>query len=257
MSQRVLNALVFLYREVYKQNLGDFAEYKKAYSKKRVPVILSHEELQRVFHSIKMPYSLMAQLQYGAGLRVSELMSLRVKDLDFDHCLLTVRGGKGDKDRVAKLPPTLYLGLRKQIECSKQLYEEDRKNNVAGVSLPGALARKYPKADQSWPWQWLWPMNHLSKDSRDPHIKRRHHTLERVYQRALHRGVSQVGITKRVTSHVLRHSYATHLLEQGENIRAVQELLGHKNLETTRLYLHLSEKFDARNIKSPLKRLKL
>lgn len=202
-----------------------------------------------------MPYRLMAQLQYGAGLRVSELMSLRVKDLDFEHCLLTIRGGKGDKDRIAQLPTILHVALRKQIECSRQFYEEDRKNKVDGVWLPEALSRKYPKAGQSWPWQWLWPMNHLSTAPRSPTIKRRHHTLERVYQRALHKGVSQAGITKRVTSHVLRHSYATHLLEQGENVRAVQELLGHTNLETTRLYLHLSEKSDARKIRSPIERL--
>ncbi len=202
-----------------------------------------------------MPYRLIAQLQYGAGLRVSELMSLRVKDLDFDHQLLTIRGGKGDKDRIAQLPPILHVALRKQVECAKQFHEDDRKNGVAGVWLPEALARKYPKAGQSWPWQWLWPMNHLSKDPREPNITRRFHVLDRVYQRALHSGVSRAGITKRVTSHVLRHSYATHLLEQGENIRAVQELLGHKNLETTRLYLHLSTKSDARAIKSPLQKL--
>ncbi|WP_269526439.1 integron integrase [Coraliomargarita parva] len=251
-QRQALNALVFLYREVYRRELGDLDEYKKAYQKKRVPVVLSQSELNQVFDSLRMPYQLMARLQYAAGLRVSELMSLRVKDLDFANSLLVVRGGKGDKDRVAQLPGLLHVALREQVEISKRLYEEDRKNNVEGVWLPESLARKYSKAGQSWPWQWLWPMNNLSIDPRDPKVTRRHHILERVYQRNLHRGVEKAGITKRVTSHVLRHSYATHLLEQGTHIRTVQQLLGHNNLETTQIYLHVSPQCDARQVKSPI-----
>lgn len=254
-QRQALNALVFLYREVFGQDLGDFAEYRKAYGRKRVAVVLSQAELQTTFAQLKSPYNLMAQLQYGAGLRVSELCRLRVKDLDFDRCILTVRGGKGDEDRVAQLPKVLHVALRQQMEFSRKLYQLDRKQGLAGVSLSESLARKYPNAGTSWPWQWLWPMRGISSDPRAPAVQRRHHILDRAYQRALHRAVTAAGITKRVTSHALRHSYATHLLENGNNVRAVQELLGHKNLETTRRYLHLSTQSDARVVTSPLELL--
>jgi len=254
-QRQALNALVFLYREVFQRDLGDFAEYRKAYARKRVPVVLSYDELNDLFKATAEPYCLMARLQYGAGLRVSELMGLRVKDLDFDHGLLTVRAGKGDKDRVTQLPKLLEVALRRQVEVSRELFEQDRAAGVPGVWLPESLARKYQRAGESWPWQWLWPMKQLSADPRNPDIRRRHHTLPGVYQRALHQGATQAKITKRVTSHALRHSYATHLLDQGANVRAVQELLGHNNLETTRRYLHISAESDSRSVRSPLERM--
>jgi len=254
-QRQALNALVFLYREVFQKDLGDFGEYKKAYGQKRVPIVLSKEELTEIFSALKLPYQLMAQLQYGAGLRVSELCSLRVKDLDFDRSLLTIRGGKGDKDRVAQLPEVLHVALRRQMELSRALFELDRKENLAGVYLPESLSRKYSKAGEQWQWQWLWPMKKPSEDPRSPGTIRRHHILSKSYQKALHRALQASRIHKRVTSHALRHSYATHLLENGYNVRAVQELLGHNSLETTRRYLHLSSQSDARQVKSPLEAL--
>lgn len=239
-TQRLaLNALVFLYRDVYKRELGDFGDYKKATGRKRIPVVLSVDEIRRLLAELSAPYQLMARLQYGAGLRLSELARLRIKDLDFANCRLQVHGGKGDKDRVTLLPQSLIEPLQAQREAARVLYDQDRKDRVAGVWLPEALARKFSRAGERWEWFWFWPATSLAKDPREPDTIRRHHVHSKMYQAAITRAARDAAIGKRVTSHVLRHSFATHLLHSGTDLCRIQELLGHSNLETTRIYLHV------------------
>ena len=240
-TQRLaLNALVFLYRDVYKRELGDFGDYKKATGRRRIPVVLTIEEIRRVLAQLSESHQLMARLQYGAGLRVSELARLRIKDVDFENERLLVHGGKGDKDRVSLLPASLVEALRNQKAQARALYEQDREAGVAGVWLPEALARKFSRAGQRWEWFWMWPAASLATDPREPEVMRRHHVLAKVYQRAVSRAGRAAGIEKRVTSHVFRHSFATHMLESGMDLCRLQELLGHTNLETTRIYLHVN-----------------
>lgn len=194
----------------------------------------------------------MARLQYGAGLRVSELVRLRIKDVDFERKQVIVRGGKGDKERTTLLPDSLIAELKFQSEEARKLYEKDRKERLAGVWLPESLARKFRHAGERWEWFWFWPAKGLAVDPRSPETVRRHHVVAKVYQAAISRAARAAGIPKRVTSHVLRHSFATHLLGAGTDLCRLQELLGHSNLETTRIYLHVD---GTRATKSPLDRL--
>jgi len=181
----------------------------------------------------------MAKLQYGAGLRVSELARLRIKDVDLECKQLIVRGGKGDKDRVTLLPESLLPDLKKQYASARELFERDRSKDLAGVWLPEALARKFRQAGERWEWFWFWPASGLAEDPRSPGTIRRHHVAAKTYGAAVTRAARKAGIPKRVTSHVLRHSFATHLMRGGTDLCQVQELLGHSNLETTRIYLHV------------------
>jgi integron integrase len=193
----------------------------------------------------------MARLMYGAGLRLSELLRLRIKDVDFDRGMLFVRGGKGDKDRRTTLPSSLREDLERHIECNvKPLFERDRAEGVPGVALPGALEKKFKNAGKEWAWQWLWPARGLSRDPRSG-IERRHHVTDRALQDAIKKGAKAAGIAKRVTPHVLRHSFATHLLESGTDIRTVQDLLGHSSVKTTQIYTHVMEK-PGLGVRSPL-----
>ncbi len=249
-TQRLaLNALVFYYRDVLKRELGDFSDYKKATGAKRIPVVLSVDEIRRILAEMLPEHALMAKLQYGAGLRVSELVRLRVKDVDFDNRQLIVRGGKGDKDRVTLLPDSLVDALQAQCSRAREVYAQDRQDRVAGVWLPEALARKFRSAGERWEWFWFWPAQGLAKDPRAPGTIRRHHVAAKVYGSAVTRAARQAGIAKRVTSHVLRHSFATHMMRGGADLCQVQELLGHSNLETTRIYLHVE---GAKRPESPL-----
>jgi integron integrase len=251
-QRQALNALVFLYREVFERKLGDFGDYKKATGRRRVPVVLSVGEIERILAALGEPERLMASLQYGAGLRVSELVRLRVKDLDFERGQIIVRGGKGDKDRVTLLPKTLEAPLRDHRDGIRRLYEEDRKQRLAGVWLPEALARKFRHGGERWEWFWFWPARSPAEDPREPSVVRRHHVHAKSYQRAFGAAVGKAGIGKRVTTHALRHSFATHLLESGTDLCRLQELLGHAHLETTRIYLHVKGTADTT---SPVDRL--
>ncbi len=193
---------------------------------------------------------MMAELAYGAGLRLMELLRLRVHHLDLDRQQLRVLGGKGDKDRMTVLPSSLVQPLRGHIERLRVLHAEDRAAGLPGVWLPEGLARKYPKAGVSWEWQWLFPSREASVDPVTG-IWRRHHLSDNPFQDAIRKAARRAGIDKRVTPHVLRHSFATHLLESGTDIRTVQELLGHESVETTQIYLHVMQKPGV-GVRSPL-----
>jgi integron integrase len=255
-TQRLaLNAGVFYLREVLKQELGDFSDYVAANPNKYHPVVYSQREIRALFEEMEGKYRLMARLQYGCGLRISELCRLRVKDIDLDRNKLYVRAGKGRKDRTVNLPKVLREDLEAQIAEARKLYEKDRSEQRPGVYMPEALERKFSNAPKSWEWFWLFPSRELSYDPRNRKIgKRRHPILPGVYQSHLTRGAKAAKIPKRSNSHVLRHSFATHLLENGSTIRTVQELLGHTCVETTMIYLHVMED-DSAEKASPLDKL--
>jgi len=197
----------------------------------------------------------MARLQYGCGLRISELCRLRVKDVDLGQGKLFVRAGKGEKDRVVPLPRSIHEDWERHLERIRPLYEQDRAANRPGVYMPPALGRKFSRASSSWEWFWAFPAKSLSRDPREPTAPlRRHHILPGVYQRHLSEAAGKAGIPKRSNSHILRHSYATHLLESGVNIRTVQECLGHASVETTMIYLHVMRD-EADRLVSPLDNL--
>ncbi len=237
-QKQALNAIAFLYKSVLKLELGDFSDFLRARPRKTLPVVLSKNELEALFDTMTGVHGLMARLQYGAGLRVSELSRLRVKDLDFDRGRVVVRGGKGDKDRETLLPRCLVEPLRTQLTKAKALHQTDRNDGLAGVALPNGLERKFSKAGEQWNWFRVNPSRERSVDPRSS-VLRRHHILPRVYQSAIARCAARADIAKRVTSHVLRHSFATHMLENGSPVHMVQELLGHSDIKTTEIYLHV------------------
>jgi integron integrase len=238
-QRQALNALVFFYKEAIKQELGDIGLKVWARKYPRMPVVLSREEINRVFDQLPGTWRLMAELQYGSGLRITELLELRIQSLDLARARLIVRAGKGDKDRVTVLSQKLIPQLQTHLAKLRELFEQDRKNDVPGVWLPYGLERKYRGAGSQWQWQWLFPASHLSLDKQTG-IVRRHHLIDGVYQRAIKTAAVKSGIDKRVTPHVLRYSFATHLLESGIDLRALQELLGHANVETTEIYTHVT-----------------
>ncbi len=242
-QRQALNAGVFFLREVRKMELGDFSDYVKANPRKYYPVVYSKSEISRLLAALRGKWSLMARLQYGCGLRISELCRLRVKDLDLERGKLYIRASKGDKDRCVPLPKCMRERLVEHLAEARKVHESDRAENLPGVYMPGALDKKMPKAGCSWQWYWVFPMQSLSRDPRGEGDapKRRHHILPRAYQKELSIAAVKAGIPKRSNSHVLRHSYATHLLENGTNIRTVQEFLGHTCVETTMIYLHVME----------------
>ncbi len=209
-------------------------------------------------------YELAARLQYGAGLRLSELVRLRVQDVDVGRGTVTVRGGKGDKDRMTVLPKRLREEIANQIERAREVWQGDRDAGLAGVYLPGALARKFRRAAESFEWFWLFPAKQASVDpatrsyagaSPESGIRRRHHLHGKVYNEAIKRAAEAAGIEKRVTSHALRHSFATHLLENGTDLRTIQDILGHEDIATTEIYLHVAIGGNGLGVVSPLDRL--
>lgn len=248
-QKQALNALVFLMQEALHLDLGKM-EFKRAYPKQRLPTVLSPGETRALFAQLTGTQRLMVELAYGAGLRLMELLRLRIHHLDLDRQRLQVFAGKGDKDRVTVLPEKLVPELRVHVARLRSLWEQDRAANLPGVWLPEGLGRKYPKAGVSWEWQWLFPSQ---KPALDPAtgIVRRHHLSDTWFQRVLKRAADHAGLTKRVTPHVLRHSFATHLLEGGADIRTVQELLGHASVETTQIYTHVMQK-PGLGVRSPL-----
>jgi integron integrase len=249
-QKQALNALVFLLREVQGKELGDFGEFTRARRRLRMPVVLSREECQRLFQAMEGVPKLMAELAYGSGLRLMELLRLRVKDVDLDRQQVVVRAGKGDKDRVTVLPEQLLEKLAAHRERLRRLHTQDRAAGLPGVWLPEGLERKWPKAGEAWEWQWFWPSRELMNDPRTG-LRRRHHVLDVTFQHFVRQGARQAHLDKKVTPHVLRHSFATHLLEHGTDIRTVQDLLGHEDVATTQIYTHVMRKAGL-GVRSPL-----
>lgn len=232
-----LNALVFFFAKVLGKPLGDLGPWSYAKRPKRLPVWLTQSETQRVLNLMIGTHALMARVTYGSGLRLMECVRLRVQHIDLEKRTLFILGSKGDKDRVVPLAQSCVADLGAHIQRVRSLWEGDRANKSAPVALPEGLERKYPNAGAEWCWFWLWPARNPSRDP-ETGAMRRHHTHEDVYSRALKTAVRRAGIGKRVTMHVLRHSFATHLLERGVAVTTVQKLLGHAYLETTSIYLH-------------------
>lgn len=254
-QRQALNAIVFLYRRVLDQPVEDQLEPVRAKRRAGPPVVMTKAEVQRVLAQLPGTHLLMAKMLYGCGLRLMECVRLRVQDIDFDRGLLYVRAAKGGKDRTTVLAKALQTELRLHIERVKRLHEEDLANGFGEAYLPEALARKYPHAGREFRWQYVFPSKSLSVDPRSK-VTRRHHVLESGLQKAVKTAVDRAGITKRVTCHTFRHSFATHMLENGVNIRVVQELMGHADVKTTEIYTHVMEK-DISAALSPLDSLAL
>jgi integron integrase len=249
-QRQALNALAFLMREALGKPLGDFSEFERARPGKRLPVVLSKEECHRLLGALEATPRLMGELMYGSGVRLMELLRLRVKDVDLERRQLVIRAGKGGKDRVTVLPEVLVERLLAHRERLRKLHAEDREAEAPGVWLPEGLDRKYPQAGTAWEWQWFFPSRERTKDPRTG-LLRRHHVLDATFQHAIRQAAVRAGLAKRVTPHVLRHSFATHLLESGTDIRTLQELLGHKNVATTQIYTHVMQK-PGLGVRSPL-----
>lgn len=248
-QKQALNALVFLMQEGLHRQLGEI-DFRRAYPKRRLPTVLSREECRRLFAELEGTERLMAELAYGAGLRLMELLRLRIHHVDLERNALVVHAGKGDKDRLTVLPVSLRPALERQVARLRELFKKDRSDGLAGVWLPEGLERKFKRAGEQWEWQWFFPSREASTDPVSG-VRRRHHVIDTTFQRILKRAAAAAKIDKRVTPHVLRHSFATHLLEGGADIRTVQELLGHESVETTQIYTHVMQK-PGLGVRSPL-----
>jgi integron integrase len=245
-----LNALVFMYRHVLEKPLNEINGIVRAKRPKRLPVVLNREEVAHILNNLSGQRWLIACLQYGSGLRLIESVRLRVLDLDFDHRALYVRSGKGGKDRVVTLADEIILPLQRHLETVRTLHERDLAEGFGSVYLPFALSRKYPNAAREWKWQYVFPSTQRSVDPRSG-ITRRHHADESSVRKAVKCAVRIAGINKKASCHTLRHSFATHLLERGQDIRTVQEQLGHKDVRTTQIYTHVLNRGGAA-VRSPL-----
>lgn len=252
-QDQALNALVFLFRYVLDKNIENEISAARVRRKQRLPVVLSQNEVERIFACMTGITHLMAMLVYGCGLRLKECLQLRIKDIDLERGLVMVRSGKGNRDRRTVLPERLKEDLTRQIDAARSLYDKDRLNEVPGVQLPNALERKYPNAGKEWGWFWLFPSKALSVDPLTRKV-RRHHIHQATLQKAFKQAVLKAEIPKQASVHTLRHSFATHLLENGYDIRTIQELLGHRNLQTTMIYTHVAER-NVLGVRSPLDRL--
>jgi len=250
-QSQALSALLFLYRKVLRRELN-LMEIARAKIPARRPAVLSRQEVDAVLGRLHGTPRLMASLMYGAGLRVLECCRLRVKDMDFERRELTIREGKGEKDRITVLPARLVEPLKERLRRVQSQHERDLKAGAGAVQLPYALGRKYPQAIYDWGWQWIFPATRIYTDL-ETGERRRHHLHETVVQRAVHQAVRESGITKPATCHTLRHSFATHLLEDGYDIRTIQELLGHKDVSVTMIYCHVLNR-GGRGVRSPLDR---
>ena len=252
-QNQALSAILFLYREVLGRELPWLDGVQRPTRPPRLPVVLTRAEVERLLAQLTGTRWLVASLLYGAGLRGMECLRLRVKDVDLSYRQVLVRDGKGEKDRVTMLPEKLVEPLRAHLDRVRVLHARDLREGYGEVQLPYALARKYPRAGREWCWQFVFPSQHRSADP-DDGVVRRHHLYESVPQRAIKEAARTAGISKPVHCHALRHSFATHLLEGGYDIRTVQELLGHSDVSTTMIYTHVLSR-GGRGVKSPLDRL--
>ena len=249
-QNQALNALVFFFEQVLKREVGEMEGFVRAKRPKRLPTVLSKREVSMLLEQMRGTRWLMASLLYGTGMRLMECARLRVQDVDFEYRQILVRNGKGQKDRVVPMPAALISPLQKQLEEGRQIHENDLKNGFGEVYLPYALARKYPNAGREWKWQYVFYSARISTDPRSGAV-RRHHVHENSLQKGIKVAAKEAGITKRVNCHALRHSFATHLLESGYDIRTVQELLGHADVSTTMIYTHVLNR-GGRGVVSPL-----
>ncbi len=252
-QNQALAALLFMYKEVLQVEPPWVENVTRAKKPVRLPVVLTKSEVKHLFEYIPLTYQLHVKLLYGCGLRLMELVRLRVQDIDFGYSTITVRSGKGDKDRRVMLPASTFSMLKNQLNETQRIHTMDLKNGYGEVYLPNALARKYPNANKTFAWQFVFPSRSIVTDPRSG-IKRRHHMHEQSLQRAIKQAAAKAQIHKKVTPHTLRHSFATHLLESGYDIRTIQELLGHKNVETTMIYTHVLNQ-GGRGVISPLEDL--
>lgn len=248
--KQALCALLFLYKQVLQMEFPWMEDLHRPTRPPRLPTVLTQTEVAAVLAQLRGRYALIARLLYGTGMRLMECMTLRIKDIDFERREITIRDGKGGKDRRTVLPLTLVAPLREQVAAAKAVHETDRAGNRAGVMLPDALERKYLKAGTQWSWFWVFPSDHESTDPRSGMV-RRHHLYEQTVQRNIKKAVADANIAKRASTHTLRHSFATHLLESGYDIRTVQELLGHADVSTTMIYLHVLNR-GGRGVISPV-----
>ncbi|MGB9180735.1 MAG: integron integrase [Pyrinomonadaceae bacterium] len=251
-QNQALSALLFLYKEVLNQEIEWVRDVERAKRSQRLPVVFTKEETQAVLGHLREEKWLMASLLYGSGLRLMECVRLRIKDVDFAQQQITVRDGKGGKDRVTMLPHLLVEPLQRQLQRAKALYERDISEGYGQVSLPYALARKYSAAEREWSWQYVFPANKRSVDPRTGR-EQRHHIAETGLQKAVKSAIRAADINKPGSCHTFRHSFATHLLEAGYDIRTIQELLGHADVQTTMIYTHVLNR-GGKGVRSPLDR---
>jgi len=252
-QNQAFNAILFLYREVLHIDIGESIQAVRAKKPGRIPLVMTREEIAGVLNALTGIQRLMASMLYGCGLRLMECCRLRVKDIDFAMHQITVRQGKGGKDRVVMLPQKLEAPLHEQLRHARLMYDSDLSRGLGRVSMPFALGRKYPKASEQWGWQFVFPSQEISRDPLSGTLCR-HHIHPSTLQRMVRKAVALSGIAKPVGCHTFRHSFATHLLEDGYDIRTVQELLGHKDVNTTMVYTHVMQR-GASAVRSPLDRM--
>ena len=249
-QNQALTAIVFLYKQILDIDVGQLPEFQYAKKPKRLPVVLSQEEVKAVFQHLNEPHKTMVGLMYGAGLRLSECLNLRILDVDFGRKEIIIRRGKGNKDRRTVLPDFVIPGLQAAMDKTERYFKLDRKNGIDHVHLPDALGKKYPNAGKQLKWQYVFASGNTSIDPKTGR-RGRHHIHTKSVQRAISSAVTKANIMKHVSSHVFRHSFATHLLENGYDIRTVQELMGHANVNTTMIYTHVLNR-GGRGVKSPI-----
>ena len=249
-QNQALSALLFLYQKVLNVDLPFLDDITRAKRPKHIPTVLNHSEIKQLFAQLEGLHLLMAQLIYGSGMRLMECVRLRIKDIDFERKEITIRDGKGSKDRITMLPHSLIEPMKIHLIKVKQQFERDTHNKLPAVEMPLALAKKKPNAGKEWAWYWIFPSKNLSTDPVSG-IVRRHHTHEQALQRAIKKASISANIAKPVSTHTLRHSFATHLLQSGYDIRTIQELLGHSDVNTTMIYTHVLNT-GGRGVLSPL-----
>jgi integron integrase len=252
-QNQALAALLFLYREVLDRELEGLDNAVRARTPRHLPVVLTREEVRAVLEKLDGAHAIIAGLLYGSGLRLLECLRLRVHDLDPDRHQILVREPKGRRDRATLFPSAVRGPLLAHLEQTKSLHDADRRNGLEGVAMPHGLQRKYPQAPYEWGWSWVFPARGLTVDPRS-RIRRRHHLHETGIQRAIRKAAIRAQLTKRVSPHTFRHSFATHLLEDGADIRTVQTLLGHKDVKTTMIYTHVLDR-GPMGVTSPMDRL--
>ncbi len=248
-QNQALSAILFLYKNVLQKELGDFGNVIRAKRSRKIPVVFTKDEVRKIMGNLERKHRLMAHLLYGSGLRLTECLGLRVKDIDFDNKQIIVRDGKGEKDRVTLLSEKIVPHLKKHLAKVRQIHTEDPKKGIGTTNLPYALERKYPNIAKEWHWCYVFPTTKLAQDKKTGEWKR-HHLNESGLQRAVKKAMRKAKVEKHGGPHTFRHSFATHLLENGYDIRTIQDLLGHKNLQTTMVYTHVMNK-GPMGVKSP------